>query len=149
LATRRHSRVARGNRLAIINKADKRMYRALYAFAASTAARASELFGLYCGDVDLEQGVITFRHGVVNGVESTTKSDTGDKERTRTCRLMLQLLKNSRSTLAVARVVWCSEVARGHLCSCRTSTRTNSDRSLMSWESGKRGWGCTASAVEE
>jgi integrase len=71
--------------VAIVNKADKQMYRALYAVAASTAARASELFGLYCGDVDLEQGVITFRHGVVNGIESTTKSDTGDKDRTRTC----------------------------------------------------------------
>jgi integrase len=71
--------------VAIINKADKQTYRALYAVAASTAARASELFGLYCSDVDLAQGVITFRHGMVNGVQSTTKSDTRDKDRTRTC----------------------------------------------------------------
>ena len=33
--------------VAIVNKADKQIYRALYAVAASTAARASELFGLY------------------------------------------------------------------------------------------------------
>jgi integrase len=71
--------------VAVVNKAEKQMYRALFALAAGTAARASELFGLRCSDIDLEQGVVTFRHGVVNGVEGTTKSDTGDKDRTRAC----------------------------------------------------------------
>ncbi|MGA8678224.1 MAG: tyrosine-type recombinase/integrase, partial [Candidatus Acidiferrales bacterium] len=71
--------------VAIINKAEKQMYRAFFAMAAGTAARVSELVGLRCSDVDLEQGVVNFRQGVVNGVEGTTKSDTGDKDRSRTC----------------------------------------------------------------
>ena len=77
------------------------MYRALDAVAASTAARASELFGLYCGDVDLEQGVITLRHGVVNGVESTTKSHTGDKDRTRTCPIDASVVEELKKHLGV------------------------------------------------
>jgi integrase len=71
--------------VAIVNKAKKQTFRAFFAVAAGTAARASELFGLRCGDIDLEQGVVTFCHAVVNGVEGTTKSDTGDKDRTRAC----------------------------------------------------------------
>jgi integrase len=71
--------------VAIVNKADKQIYRVFFTMAAGTAARVSELLGLRCGDIDLEQGVVTFRHGIVNGVESTTKSDTGDEDRTRTC----------------------------------------------------------------
>jgi integrase len=71
--------------VAIVNKAEKQMYRAFFALAAATAARASELLGLRCCDIDLRQGVVTFRQGIVNGVEGTTKSDTGDKDRSRTC----------------------------------------------------------------
>jgi integrase len=77
------------------------MYRALDAVDASMAARASELFGLYCGDVDLEQGVVTLRHGVVNGVESTTKSHTGDKDRTRTCPIDASVVEELKKHLGV------------------------------------------------
>jgi integrase len=85
--------------VAIVNKAKKQTYRAFFAMAAGTAARASELFGLRCGDIDLEQGVVTFRHGVVNGVEGTTKSDTGDKDRTRACPIDSSVVQEIRTHL--------------------------------------------------
>jgi len=55
------------------------MYRALYAFAASTAARASELFDCTAAMLTWNKASSLSVMALVNGVESTTKSDTGDK----------------------------------------------------------------------
>lgn len=61
----------------------KGMYRALFALASGSGARAGELFGLRCEDVDMEEGLIYIRRSVFEGVENTTKSDGGDDDRTR------------------------------------------------------------------
>jgi len=57
------------------------------------------LVGLRCSDVDLEQGVVNFRQGVVNGVEGTTKSDTGDEDRSRTCPIDSSIVQELRKHL--------------------------------------------------
>jgi integrase len=75
------------------------MYRAFFAMATGTAARVSELVGLRCSDVDLEQGVANFRQGIVNGVEGTSKSDTGDKDRSRTCPIDSSIVQELRKHL--------------------------------------------------
>jgi len=70
---------------AIVNKAKNQMYRALFALAAGTGARAGELFALRVeSDVDLDEQAITIRRSVFEGEENTSKSDTGDEDRTRT-----------------------------------------------------------------
>ena len=69
---------------AIVNKAKKQRYRALFALAAGSGARAGELFGLRVeGDVDVNEGTITIRRSVFEGEENTSKSDTGDEDKTR------------------------------------------------------------------
>jgi integrase len=70
---------------AIVNKAKTQMYRSLFALAAGTGARAGELFALRVEtDVDLDEQTITIRRSVFEGEENTSKSDTGDQDRTRT-----------------------------------------------------------------
>lgn len=70
---------------AIVNSAKKQMYRALFALAAGSGARAGELFALRLGsDLDLEESTITVRRSVFEGEENTSKNDTGDEDKTRT-----------------------------------------------------------------
>lgn len=69
----------------IVNHAKTQMYRSLFALAAGTGARAGELFALRAEtDVDLDEQTITIRRSVFEGEENTSKSDTGDEDRTRT-----------------------------------------------------------------
>ena len=70
---------------AIVNAAKTQLNRALFALAAGTGARAGELFALRVEtDVNLTEHTITIRRSVFEGEESTSKSDTGDEDRTRT-----------------------------------------------------------------
>jgi integrase len=70
---------------AIVNAAKTQLNRALFALAAGTGARAGELFALRVEtDVNLNEQVITIRRSVFEGEENTSKSDTGDEDRTRT-----------------------------------------------------------------
>ena len=70
---------------AIVNTANNQMHRALFALAAGTGARAGELFALRVEtDVDLNEQTLTIRRSVFEGEENTSKSDTGDEDRTRT-----------------------------------------------------------------
>ena len=69
----------------IVNKAKDQMYRALFALAAGSGARGGELFALRVeSDVDLHEGTSTVRRSVFEGEENTSKSDTGDEDRTHT-----------------------------------------------------------------
>jgi integrase len=71
--------------MAIVNAAKTQMYRSLFALAAGSGARAGELFALRVeSDVDLDEQTITIRRSVWEGEENTSKSDTGDQDRTRT-----------------------------------------------------------------
>jgi integrase len=70
---------------AIVKTAKTQMNRALFALAAGTGARAGELFVLRVeSDVNLNEQTITIRRSVFEGEENTSKSDTGDQDRTRT-----------------------------------------------------------------
>ena len=70
---------------AIVNAAKTQLNRALFALAAGTGARAGELFALRVEtDVNLDEQTITIRRSVFEGEENTSKSDTGDEDRTRT-----------------------------------------------------------------
>ena len=70
---------------AIVNAAKTQLNRALFALAAGTGARAGELFALRVEtDVNLNERTITIRRSVFEGEENTSKSDTGDEDRTRT-----------------------------------------------------------------
>ena len=70
---------------AIVNAAKTQLNRALFALAAGTGARAGELFALRVEtDVNLNEQTITIRRSVFDGKENTSKSDTGDEDRTRT-----------------------------------------------------------------
>lgn len=69
---------------AIVNRAKTQLNRALFALAAGTGARAGELFALRVEtDVDLNEQTIIFA-GRFSREENTSKSDTGDEDRTRT-----------------------------------------------------------------
>jgi len=58
---------------------------AMFALAAGTGARAGELFALRVeSDVNLNEQTVTIRRSVFEGEENTSKSDTGDEDRTRT-----------------------------------------------------------------
>jgi len=71
--------------VAIVNSAKTQLNRALFALAAGTGARAGELFALRVEtDVNLNEQTITIRRSVFEGEENTSKSDTGDEDRTRT-----------------------------------------------------------------
>ena len=71
--------------VAIVNAAKTQLNRALFALAAGTGARAGELFALRVEtDVNLNEQMITIRRSVFEGKENTSKSDTGDEDRTRT-----------------------------------------------------------------
>jgi integrase len=68
-----------------VNSTAKQKYRALFALAAGSGARAGELFALRVeSDVDLGEGTITVRRSFFEGQENTSKSDTGDEDRSRT-----------------------------------------------------------------
>ncbi len=70
---------------AIVNGAKTQLNRALFALAAGSGARAGELFALRVeSDVNLNERTITIRRSVFEGEENTSKSDTGDEDRTRT-----------------------------------------------------------------
>jgi integrase len=70
---------------AIVNGARTQMNRALFALAAGSGARAGELFALRVeSDVNLNERTITIRRSVFEGEENTSKSDTGDEDKTRT-----------------------------------------------------------------
>lgn len=69
----------------IISNAKKNNHRALFALAAGSGARAGELFALRVEtDLNLHERTITIRRSVFDGQENTSKSDTGDEDRTRT-----------------------------------------------------------------
>ncbi len=70
---------------AIVNAAKTQLNRALFALAAGTGARAGELFALRVESaVNLNEQTVTIRRSVFEGEENTSKSDTGDEDRTRT-----------------------------------------------------------------
>jgi hypothetical protein len=70
---------------AIVNAARSQLNRSLFALATGTAARAGELFALRVeSDLNLDEQTITIRRSVFEGEENTSKSDTGDRDRTRT-----------------------------------------------------------------
>jgi integrase len=70
---------------AIANAAKTQLNRALFALAAGTGTRAGELFALRVEtDVNLNEQTVTIRRSVFEGEENTSKSDTGDEDRTRT-----------------------------------------------------------------
>jgi len=70
---------------AIVNGAKTQLNRALFALAAGSGARAGELFALRVeSDVNLNERTITIRRSLFEGEENTSKSDTGDEDRTRT-----------------------------------------------------------------
>ena len=70
---------------AIVNAARSQLNRSLFALAAGTGARAGELFALRVeSDLNLDEQTITIRRSVFEGEENTSKSDTGDRDRTRT-----------------------------------------------------------------
>jgi integrase len=70
---------------AIVNGAKTQLDRSLFALAAGSGARAGELFALRVEtDVDLEERTITIRRSVFEGQENTSKSATGDEDKTRT-----------------------------------------------------------------
>ncbi len=74
---------------AVVNAAKTQLNRALFALAAGTGARAGELFALRVeADVNLSEETITIRRSVFEGEENTSKSDTGDEDRTRTVPLI-------------------------------------------------------------
>jgi integrase len=61
------------------------MNRALFALATGSGTRVGELFALRVeSDVNLSEQTITIRRSVFEGEENTSKSDTGDEDRTRT-----------------------------------------------------------------
>ena len=69
---------------AIVKAAKTQMNRALFALAAGTGARAGELFALRVEtDLNLNEQTITIRRSVFEGEENTSKSGTGDEDRTR------------------------------------------------------------------
>jgi len=70
---------------AIVNSAKKPNHRALFALAAGSGVRAGELFALRVeSDLNLHERTITIRRSVFDGHENTSKTDTGDEDRTRT-----------------------------------------------------------------
>ena len=70
--------------VAIVNQAKTQLNRALFALAAGTGARAGELFALRVEtDLNLDEQTVTIRRSVFEGEENTSKSDTGDEDRTR------------------------------------------------------------------
>jgi integrase len=86
--------------VSIVNKAKTQMYRSLFALAAGTGARAGELFALRVeSDVDLNEQTITIRRSVFEGEENTSKSDTGDEDRTRTVPIDTSVVTELRNHL--------------------------------------------------
>jgi integrase len=70
---------------AIVNGAKTQLNRALFALAAGSGARAGELFALRVeSDLNLNERTISIRRSVFEGEENTSKSDTGDEDRSRT-----------------------------------------------------------------
>jgi integrase len=70
---------------AIVKGAKTQLNRALFALAAGSGARAGELFALRVEtDLNLNERTITIRRSVFEGEQNTSKSDTGDEDRTRT-----------------------------------------------------------------
>lgn len=70
---------------AIVKGAKTQLNRALFALAAGSGARAGELFALRVEtDLNLDERMVTIRRSVFEGEENTSKSDTGDEDRTRT-----------------------------------------------------------------
>jgi integrase len=85
---------------AIVNAAKTQMYRSLFALAAGSGARAGELFALRVeSDVDLDEQTITIRRSVWEGEENTSKSDTGDQDRTRTVPIDASIVKELKKHL--------------------------------------------------
>lgn len=97
---------------AIVGESNGR-YRALFALASGSGARAGELFGLRCEDVDLEQGVIYIRRSVFEGLENTTKSDGGDDDRTREVPIDVSVVQELRKHLNGRRVGYVFRTNRG------------------------------------
>lgn len=64
---------------AIIANARNPRSRALFATAAGTGMRASELYGLRVEDVDLEKAVIFVRRSVSGSTEGSTKTENADR----------------------------------------------------------------------
>ena len=63
-----------------IIEAAEGQYRTLFALLAGTGMRIGEAAGLYVTDVDLQNGVVSVRREVWNGIEQTPKSEAGIRE---------------------------------------------------------------------
>jgi integrase len=63
------------DQMAAIVESGRGQYRSLFAFAAGVGPRAGEMFALRVEDVNLDDGVVTIRRSVVEGVDGTTKND--------------------------------------------------------------------------
>jgi len=61
--------------MAAIVEMGRGQFRSLFAVTTGTGARAGEMFALRVEDVNLNQGVITIRRSIVEGIEGTTKND--------------------------------------------------------------------------
>jgi integrase len=98
----------------IVKAAKTQMNRALFALAAGTGARAGELFALRVEtDVNLNEQTITIRRSVFEGEENTSKSDTGDEDRTRTVPIDASVATELRKHLQVRRSGYLFETRNG------------------------------------
>jgi integrase len=61
--------------MAVIVENGRGQFRSLFAVAAGAGPRAGEMFAFRVEDVDLNEGVITIRRSIAEGVEGTTKND--------------------------------------------------------------------------
>jgi integrase len=99
---------------AIVNAAKTQLNRALFTLAAGTGARAGELFALRVeSDVNLNEQTITIRRSVFEGEENTSKSDTGDEDRTRTVPIDDSVVEELRKHLKGRRSGYLFETKNG------------------------------------
>ena len=86
--------------VAIANGAKTQLNRARFALAAASDARTEELFALRVEtDVNLNERTITIRRSVFEGEENSSKSDTGDEDRTRTVPIDASVAKELKKHL--------------------------------------------------
>jgi integrase len=111
---------------AIVRGAKTQLNRALFALAAGSGARAGELFGLRVEtDVNLNERTITIRRSVFEGEENTSKSDTGDEDRTRTVPIDASVAMELKKHLQGRRSGYLFETRNGTPLPCRMFWRTS------------------------
>jgi integrase len=99
---------------AIVNGAKTQIYRSLFALAAGTGARAGELFALRVEtDVNLDEQTITIRRSVFEGEENTSKSDTGDEDRSRTVPIDASIVAELKKHLKARRFGYVFQTRNG------------------------------------